>query len=142
PAPVGAPTGAPAGTGRGGPPGCRVPAMGATRWVRAVAALAVAASLAACTPAIDVFVLSHDDREGRATEAGKDFSRGWIALNFQVMGLEGLVDAPGGEAYFQRFPLGADAEGVNVIGVLPGTDLADEYVVVGAHYDHVASCRR
>lgn len=25
----------------------------------------------------------------------------------------------------------------NVVGLLPGTDLADEYVVVGAHYDHV-----
>ena len=25
----------------------------------------------------------------------------------------------------------------NVIGVLPGTDLADEYIVIGAHYDHL-----
>ena len=32
--------------------------------------------------------------------------------------------------------------GTNVVAVIPGTDLADEYVVVGAHYDHLGnSCR-
>jgi hypothetical protein len=31
--------------------------------------------------------------------------------------------------------------GTNVIGVIPGRDLADEFVVVGAHYDHLGSCR-
>ena len=29
--------------------------------------------------------------------------------------------------------------GTNIVAVVPGTDLADEYVVVGAHYDHVAA---
>ncbi len=37
-------------------------------------------------------------------------------------------------AYFAPF-----AEGVNVLALIPGTDLADEYVVVGAHYDHLGS---
>ena len=32
------------------------------------------------------------------------------------------------------------ATGVNVIGVLPGSDLADEQVVVSAHYDHIEGC--
>jgi Zn-dependent M28 family amino/carboxypeptidase len=32
------------------------------------------------------------------------------------------------------------ATGVNVIGTLPGTDLASEIVVVSAHYDHIADC--
>ena len=32
--------------------------------------------------------------------------------------------------------------GTNVVAVIPGTDLADEYVMVGAHYDHLgSSCR-
>jgi hypothetical protein len=31
--------------------------------------------------------------------------------------------------------------GTNVIGVIPGRDLADQFVVVGAHYDHLGSCR-
>jgi hypothetical protein len=29
--------------------------------------------------------------------------------------------------------------GTNVVATIPGTDLADEYVVVGAHYDHLGS---
>ena len=30
--------------------------------------------------------------------------------------------------------------GVNVIGTLPGSDLASEHVVVSAHYDHIPDC--
>ena len=30
--------------------------------------------------------------------------------------------------------------GVNVIGVLPGTQLPEEYVVVSGHYDHIPGC--
>jgi hypothetical protein len=30
--------------------------------------------------------------------------------------------------------------GVNVVGVLPGSDLASEQVVVSAHYDHIQGC--
>ncbi len=29
--------------------------------------------------------------------------------------------------------------GTNVVGVIPGGDLADQYVIVGAHYDHLGS---
>ncbi|MFV8754602.1 M28 family metallopeptidase [Nannocystaceae bacterium ST9] len=36
--------------------------------------------------------------------------------------------------------LQAYATGVNVVGVRPGTDLADEHVIVGAHYDHIPAC--
>jgi hypothetical protein len=38
----------------------------------------------------------------------------------------------------QPFP-----QGVNLLAVVPGTDLADEHVIVGAHYDHLAigDCR-
>jgi hypothetical protein len=51
---------------------------------------------------------------------------------------------PGVPGYFQDFdieipiPIGAGNESQNVIGVLPGQgDLAEEWVIVGAHYDHV-----
>src|SRR5690606_8832502 len=30
--------------------------------------------------------------------------------------------------------------GINVVGLRPGTDLADEWVVVGGHYDHIPDC--
>ena len=40
------------------------------------------------------------------------------------------------DGFEQAFP-----DGVNVLGVIPGTDLADEYVFVGGHYDHLTECR-
>ncbi len=42
---------------------------------------------------------------------------------------------PGADGYRQEYPGG----GVNLIGVIPGGELADEYVIVGAHYDHHGS---
>lgn len=47
----------------------------------------------------------------------------------------GLNTAATGDArYTQELP-----DGTNVVGVIRGTDLADQYVVVGAHYDHLGS---
>ena len=43
-------------------------------------------------------------------------------------------DGEGIDGYLQAFPAGS-----NVIGVIPGSDLADQYVVIGAHYDHLGS---
>jgi hypothetical protein len=42
------------------------------------------------------------------------------------------------DGYLQHTP-----SGVNVIGIIPGVELPDEYVLVGAHYDHlgVGGCR-
>ena len=41
----------------------------------------------------------------------------------------------GDDAYRQSFS--TTAIGTNLLGVIPGTDLANEYVMVGAHYDHL-----
>jgi Zn-dependent M28 family amino/carboxypeptidase len=30
--------------------------------------------------------------------------------------------------------------GINVVGLRPGTDAADEWVIVGGHYDHISEC--
>jgi len=40
--------------------------------------------------------------------------------------------ATGDEAFKQHFKLGT-----NLLAVIPGSDLADQYVIVGAHYDHL-----
>lgn len=50
----------------------------------------------------------------------------------------GLVSWPGAEDYEQPFSFGT-----NVIGVLPGSDpsLADEFVILAAHYDHVGKTK-
>jgi hypothetical protein len=47
---------------------------------------------------------------------------------------EPVFDAEGLEGYLQYFHRGA-----NILAVVRGGDLADEYVVVGAHYDHLGT---
>ena len=50
---------------------------------------------------------------------------------------EPAFEGEGIDGYPQKFP-----DGTNIVAVIPGTDLADEYVVIGAHYDHQGSnCR-
>jgi hypothetical protein len=66
----------------------------------------------------------------------------YIAATFRRLGLE-----PGGESgtFFQSFPLASTLEpqlsgtGRNVVAVLAGRDpvLSREYLVIGAHYDHL-----
>jgi hypothetical protein len=90
-------------------------------------------------PAAIVEVLASDALQGRNNATPES-----AAARDALIGLLSPHAAPWNPAagdtdgYFQEF-----AEGVNVIGIVPGTDLADEYVMVGAHYDHLApgDCR-
>lgn len=51
-------------------------------------------------------------------------------------GAPGLnTGASGDAAYKQAF-----TAGTNILAVIPGTDLANEYIVLGAHYDHLSGC--
>lgn len=81
-----------------------------------------------------VAYLASDALEGRgAGQAGGIKAGAYIAKEFKRLGLK-----PGGDkgTYFQNFK----AQGKNlrnVIAVLEGTDLKNEYVVIGAHYDHL-----
>jgi len=61
--------------------------------------------------------------------------RRYLISRFEAYGLAPWGDAKG---YEQAFGLGT-----NVIGVLPGSDpnLADEVVIVSAHYDHIGMCK-
>lgn len=43
----------------------------------------------------------------------------------------------GRDAY--RQPFATTTVGTNLLAVIPGSDLADEYVIVGAHYDHLGA---
>ena len=82
--------------------------------------------------------LASDELEGRcAGYPGCDKAADYIAESFKKSGLK-----PSGDngTYFQKFRLvGKDTK--NVIGLIEGTDpaLKNEYVVVGAHYDHVGT---
>jgi len=82
--------------------------------------------------------LASDELEGRcAGYPGCDKAADYIAESFRKSGLK-----PAGDngTWFQKFRLvGKDTK--NVIGLIEGTDpaLKNEYVVVGAHYDHVGT---
>ncbi|HEX6629473.1 MAG TPA: M28 family peptidase [Gemmatimonadaceae bacterium] len=111
----------------------------------------------------DVRHLADDSLEGRATgTAGNDAAAAYIARRFAALGLRSPL--PGANAapcaasgtsaacaatYFQRFDArsAADAHAgrttgrptQNVVAVIPGTDpaLRGQYVVLGAHFDHL-----
>ncbi len=81
-----------------------------------------------------VEVLASDELAGR-----DNFTAGSTAAQEFLVGqlsefAEPAFDAAGSDGYLQEFP-----DGTNLLAVIPGTDLADEYVVVGAHYDHVGA---
>lgn len=109
-------------------------------------------SVAAATPDSarirqDIAWLADDRLEGRATGlAGNDSAAAWLARRHALLGSSPLGDAG---SYLQRFtarsaqmahagqPDGVPAE--NVVALVPGRDpaLRGEYVVVGAHFDHL-----
>lgn len=80
-----------------------------------------------------VEVLASDEMNGRDNlTPGSQLARDYI-----VGELEHFADPAFGEGtdgYLQPFDLGT-----NIIALLPGGDLSDEYVIIGAHYDHVGS---
>ncbi len=88
-------------------------------------------SLAADHLMAHVGYLADDALKGR-----ENGSPGAATAREHIIGrLKSVNVQPGGEVgWLQTFPTG-----INVVGVLPGSDpvLADQYVVVGAHYDHL-----
>lgn len=81
-----------------------------------------------------VAFLASDKMEGRMT-ASRGIRRAgkYIA---QRLTDAGVTPAGDNGTFFQAFPYGR-TRCRNVIGVLPPTDGGDEYVLIGAHYDHI-----
>jgi hypothetical protein len=88
----------------------------------------------------------------RAGTAGNDSAAEYIAKRYWTLGLRGAfhgpscgLDGPCEASFFQLFqyrnayPGTVDGTSQNVAAIVPGTDstLKDEFVVVGAHYDHL-----
>jgi len=94
----------------------------------------------------DIRYLADDARQGRGVgTAGLDSAAQYVAHQLQLAGI-----APGGtDGYFQPFNIDPSAPAMahsgiggaavsNVIGVIPGRgSLAEQVVVLGAHYDHL-----
>ncbi|MGI9600308.1 MAG: M28 family peptidase [Acidimicrobiales bacterium] len=91
--------------------------------------------LASSCTLIHVTVLADDNMGGRDNATpGSILAQDYLIdiVSFYAEGLNS--GASGDDAYRQTIP-----GGTNILAVIPGTDLADEYVMVGAHYDHVGS---
>lgn len=90
----------------------------------------------------DVFMLADDALMGRNNNtAGSTTAQNYLIGELQAIGAGGLnVGQPGDEAYKQHYVLSGQT-GTNIVAIIPGGDLPTQYVVVGAHYDHLASCR-
>ena len=102
--------------------------------------------------------LTRPELVGRATgQPGSDSAAEYLAARYLAMQIApaspvrvcATVDACG-SSYFQSFTLpaepalygvGAGARARNVVAAIPGTDptLANEWLVIGAHYDHVGT---
>ncbi len=88
----------------------------------------------------DVRILSADDMQGRDTgAAGGALARTYIVGRLEALGV--AAPAMGREQPWEmqgRTREGAKTfNGVNVLGLIPGTRVTDKYIVVTAHYDHV-----
>ncbi len=80
--------------------------------------------------------IASDLLEGRATPSrGLDLAAEYIAAQFRRAGLEPIGD----DGYFQTAMLPKGGTSRNVAGLLRGSDpaLANTYVILSAHYDHV-----
>jgi Peptidase family M28 len=82
-----------------------------------------------------VETLASDDLAGRdngtpGSVAAQDFLIAQLSAFAQPL----TAGATGPDAYRQAFGVGT-----NLVGIIPGSDLADQYVIVGAHYDHLGS---
>lgn len=85
------------------------------------------------TPEELMRVLAGDEFGGRDNLTPGSAAAREVLISELGLFAEPLPDAGDFE---QPFLLGA-----NVLGVVPGGDLADEYVIVGGHYDHLSTCR-
>ena len=102
------------------------------KWVGCVIVCLAAISLPGCT-ILDVARLSDDQTQGRDNGTpGSALARSYLIEQLKPIAT-GLNTAATGDAAYTQSTGG----GTNVVAVIPGTDLADQYVVVGAHYDHL-----
>jgi hypothetical protein len=90
----------------------------------------------------DVRILASDEMGGRDTGS----AGGELARNYIVGRLEGLGVAAPAVGRLQPWEATGRTRagpklynGINIIGVIPGTRVTDKYIVVTAHYDHVGT---
>ena len=108
-----------------------------TTWTPLSPAAALSQALAAAATIDEGFlldrisVLAHDEMDGRDNNSpGGLAARAWLVADLKNQGLQ----PAGRDGYVQPFAVGS-----NLCAQVPGHDpaLAGEFVVIGAHYDHL-----
>jgi len=85
-----------------------------------------------------VSVISSDVYQGRDNGSAGSTAIQAVLIDELELIADGLnTGQTGDDAYKQ--PFATTATGTNLVAVIPGSDLADEYVMVGAHYDHIGT---
>lgn len=85
-----------------------------------------------------VSFLASDDLKGRDTGSeGIEVAANYIETQFKAHGLKPFFDT-----YRDNFEIG-ELDAYNVVGYLEGTDpkLKDEFILIGAHYDHIGTAK-
>jgi hypothetical protein len=92
--------------------------------------------LAGCSPlVVDVHVLASDALGGRDNDTeGSARARHYLIDRLDDFAVGVDASATGDAAFTQAF-----AGGTNVVALIPGDELPDEYVIIGAHYDHLGT---
>ena len=83
-----------------------------------------------------VYLLASDSLRGRdAGTVDADKAAQYIVKQFEEIGIEPYYK----EGFYQPFEKYGTTTYKNIVGVIPGNDpvLKDEYIIIGAHYDHV-----
>lgn len=93
--------------------------------------------LSSACAVVNVDTLTADALNGRDNNTpGSIAAQNYLIALLSGFGAPGLNSAGTGDsAYKQTF-----TAGTNILALIPGTDLANEYIVVGAHYDHLSGC--
>ncbi len=82
-----------------------------------------------------VAALADDALEGRDNLTEGSLASQRLLIDQLATFAQPAYDQEGDGAYLQPFDAGS-----NVLAVIPGGDLADQYVIIGAHYDHLGAC--
>lgn len=88
----------------------------------------------------DLRILSADDMAGRGVGTpGGEMARNYLVGRFEALGI--AAPAMGRLQPFESTVTRRDGtsvryNGVNILGLIPGTRAADKYIVITAHYDH------
>ena len=90
-----------------------------------------------------LYTLASDEMEGRkAGTPGIEKAAVYIENEFERIGLETFARSEDFRQRFTKTIKGNELELFNVIGVLEGKSLKDEFIVISAHYDHLGIAKK